>query len=207
MIDSIHELPADAFDKQDGGDDLAFYAPPRLVSHIDDTALAALTAYYERIIPADAVVLDLMSSWISHLPETLATNEVIGHGMNAVELQANARLDRCFVADLNATPSLPLANASIDAVICCAGVQYLQQPVPVFAEVRRVMRPGGLFAVSYSNRCFLTKAVRIWRALNMAGQARLIQTYMQAASFDIVETLVLADGSAGDPLVVVTGKA
>ena len=207
MIDSIHELPADAFDKQDGGDDLAFYAPPRLVSHIDDTALAALTAYYERIIPADAVVLDLMSSWISHLPETLATNEVIGHGMNAVELQANARLDRWFVADLNATPSLPLANASIDAVICCAGVQYLQQPVPVFAEVRRVMRPGGLFAVSYSNRCFLTKAVRIWRALNMAGQARLIQTYMQAASFDIVETLVLADGSAGDPLVVVTGKA
>ena len=207
MIDSIHELPADAFDKQDGGDDLAFYAPPRLVSHIDDTALAALTAYYERIIPADAVVLDLMSSWISHLPETLATNEVIGHGMNAVELQANARLDRWFVADLNATPSLPLANASIDAVICCAGVQYLQQPVPVFAEVRRVMRPGGLFAVSYSNRCFLTKAVRIWRALNMAGQASLIQTYMQAASFDIVEPLVLADGSAGDPLVVVTGKA
>lgn len=199
------ELPANAFDKQDNGDDLTFYAPPRLVSHIDDTAIAALTAYYARVIPANAVVLDLMSSWISHLPATLATAEVIGHGMNAVELKANGRLDRWFVADLNATPALPLPDASIDVALCCVGVQYLQQPVPVFTEVCRVLRVGGRFAVSYSNRCFPTKAVRIWRALDMTDQAQLIRFYLERSGFSAVETEVLADGSTGDPLVVVTG--
>lgn len=207
MNDWRDTLPPDAFDKQDVGDDLAFYAPPRLVSHIDDAAVAALTSYYRRVIPANAVVLDLMSSWISHLPAELATATVIGHGMNAVELQANTRLDRWFVADLNASPALPLADSSIDAALCCVGVQYLQQPVAVFAEVLRILRPGGVFAVSYSNRCFPTKAVRIWRSLDMAGQARLIRLYMERSSFDAVETSVLADGRTGDPLVVVTGRA
>lgn len=207
MNDWRDALPADAFEKQDVGDDLAFYAPPRLVSHIDDAAVAALTAYYERVIPQNAVVLDLMSSWISHLPAALVTAEVIGHGMNAVELQANARLDRLFVADFNAAPELPLEDRSIDVALCCVGVQYLQRPVAVFAEVRRVLRPGGIFAVSYSNRCFPTKAVRIWRSLDMMGQARLIRLYMERSTFDSVETLVLADGRAGNPLVVVTGMA
>jgi SAM-dependent methyltransferase len=200
-------LPANAFDKQDDGDDLSFYAPPRLVSHIDDAAVAALTVYYGRIIPANAVVLDLMSSWVSHLPEPLATAEVIGHGMNSVELRANPQLDRWFIADLNAAPALPLPDVSIDIALCCVGAQYLQQPVAVFAEVRRLLRPGGSFAVSYSNRCFPTKAVRIWRSLDMAGQARLIRLYMESSGFDAVDTEVLADGSAGDPLVVVTARA
>ncbi len=206
MSDWPAELPANAFDKQDDGDDLAFYAPPRLVSHIDDAAVAALTAYYARIIPANAVVLDLMSSWISHLPPSLATAEVIGHGMNATELQANPRLDRWFIADLNAAPTLPLSDAGVDVALCCVGVQYLQQPITVFAEVQRVLRPGGCFAISYSNRCFPTKAVRIWRALDMAGQARLIRLYLEQSGFEAVETTVLADGSVGDPLVVVTGS-
>lgn len=205
MSDLRAELPADAFEKQDDGDDLAFYAPPRLVAHIDDAAIAALTAYYARVIPPKAVVLDLMSSWISHLPTTLATAEVIGHGMNAVELRANGRLDRWFITDLNATPALPLPDESIDVALCCVGVQYLQHPITVFAEVRRVLRPGGLFAISYSNRCFPTKAVRIWRALDVAGQARLIRLYLERSGFATAEATVLADGSMGDPLVVVTG--
>jgi SAM-dependent methyltransferase len=199
------ELPSNAFDKQDDGDDLAFYAPPRLVSHIDDAAVAALTAYYARVIPPNAVVLDLMSSWISHLPAALATADVIGHGMNAVELQANSRLNRWFITDLNAQPALPLPDTSIDVALCCVGVQYLQRPIEVFADIRRVLRPGGLFTVSYSNRCFPTKAVQIWRALDMAGQAQLIRLYMERSGFAAVETEVLADGGTGDPLIVVTG--
>jgi hypothetical protein len=207
VSDWRERLPADAFAKQDEDDDLSFYAPPRLVAHIDDAAVAALTAYYRGMLPAGAVVLDLMSSWISHLPEPLTTADVIGHGMNAVELAANPQLDRWFVGDLNTTPSLPLVDDSIDIALCCVGVQYLQHPVDVFAEVRRVLRPSGSFAVSYSNRCFPTKAVKIWRALDMAGQASLIRLYMETAGFGSVETQVLADGSAGDPLVVVTAKA
>ncbi len=206
MIGTLPELPPAAFDKEDRGDDLAFYAPPRLVMHIDEAAVAVLSAFYARVVPSGAMVLDLMSSWVSHLPATLNTTEVIGHGMNAVELVANPRLDRWFVADLNAEPSLPLADASVDAVLCCVGVQYLQRPVAVFAEARRVLRASGCFAVSFSNRCFPTKAVRIWRSLDLAGQAELVRHYMARSGFDTAETEVLADGGGGDPLVVVTGR-
>jgi SAM-dependent methyltransferase len=199
-------LPPDAFTKQDPTPDLDFYAPPRLVHHIDDGAVAALTTYYSTLIPPGADVLDLMSSWVSHLPDDLALGAVVGHGMNATELAANPRLTRWFVQDLNADPALPLEAASIDTALCCVGVQYLQRPVEVFAEMARLLRPGGAFAVSYSNRCFPTKAVAIWRALDMAGQARLIGRYLADAGFAEVETQVLADGARSDPLVVVTGR-
>jgi len=169
----LPDLPAAAFARQDDGDDLDFYAPPRLVTHIDERAAAALTRYYAEAIPPGAIVLDLMSSWVSHLPAGLVTREVIGHGMNATELDANPRFDRWFIQDLNRDPVLPLSGASVDAVLCCVGVQYLTRPIEVFAEVRRVLRPGGRVIVSYSNRCFPTKAVRIWRSLDEAGRASL----------------------------------
>jgi hypothetical protein len=203
---SLPDLPPQAFAKQDASPDLDFYAPPRLVHHIDDAAVAALTDCYRGILSPGADVLDLMSSWVSHLPDDLPLGEVVGHGMNADELAANPRLSRWFVQDLNGDPVLPLDDAGFDIALCCVGVQYLQRPVEVFAEVARVLRPGGAFAVSYSNRCFPTKAVAIWRALDMAGQAELIRLYMARAGFDAVETCVLADGARSDPLVVVIGR-
>lgn len=203
---SLSDLPPGAFAKQDDTPDLAFYAPPRLVHHIDEGAVAALTAYYRTLIAPGADVLDLMSSWVSHLPDDLPLASVIGHGMNAEELAANDRLTRWFVQDLNRDPVLPLPDRSIDAALACVGVQYLQRPVEVFAEVARLLRPGGAFAVSYSNRCFPTKAVAIWRALDMAGQAKLIARYLERAGFATIETQVLADGTRSDPLVVVAGR-
>lgn len=200
-------LPRGAFDKQDPGSDAAFYAQPRLVTHIDEAATAALTRHYAEILPPDAVVLDLMSSWVSHLPAGLRTREVIGHGMNADELGANPRLDRWFVQDLNRDQRLPLEDASCDAALCCVGVQYLQHPAAVFAEVRRALRPGGRVAVSFSNRCFPTKAVAVWRALDTAGHAELVTAYLTAAGFTDVAAKVLADGRRSDPLVVVGGVA
>ncbi|QXQ08575.1 class I SAM-dependent methyltransferase [Sphingosinicellaceae bacterium] len=202
----LPELPPAAFAKQDSGNDLDFYAPPRLVTHIDEAATAALTDYYARIIAPGAVVLDLMSSWVSHLPTDLPTSEVIGHGMNATELAANPRLDRWFIQDLNREPVLPLPTSSVDAVLCCVGVQYLQRPLEVLADVARVLRPGGRFIASYSNRCFPMKAVRIWLSLDMAGQAGLIRTYLERTGFTAIEALVLSDGAAGDPLIVVNGS-
>ena len=200
------ELPAGAFDKVDGGDDAAFYAPARLVTHIDDGATAALTAFYRAVLPEGGTVLDLMSSWVSHLPPEMRFDAVIGHGMNAAELAANPRLGRSLVQDLNREPALPLEDASCDAALCCVGVQYLQRPVAVFADVRRVLRPGAPFVVSFSNRCFPTKAVAIWRALDDAGRAALVRLYLEHAGFERVEARLLADGRSSDPLVALLGR-
>ena len=200
-------LPPGAFDKVDPGDDLAFYAPPRLVTHIDEGAVAALTGFYRETLLKGGRVFDLMSSWVSHLPADRTYAEVVGHGMNAQELAANPRLDRWFVHDLNADPALPLADAAFDAALCCVGAQYLQQPFAVFAEVRRVLRPGAPFVVSYSNRCFPTKAVAVWRSLEFKDQASLIGLYCERSGFGSVTARVLADGRAGDPLIAVTARA
>ena len=200
------DLPPAAFAKQDTGDDRAFYAPPRLVTHIDDAAIVALTGFYATELAAGDRVLDLMSSWVSHLPAEPALGEVVGHGMNAVEMAANPRLDRWWLQDLNADPALPAEDGSFDAVLICVGVQYLQRPVEVLAAVRRVLRPGGRLIASYSNRCFPTKAVAIWQALDLSGRAGLIRMYLERAGFDAVDTHLLADGTAGDPLVAVVGR-
>ena len=201
------ELPNGAFAKQDAGDDLAFYAPPRLVTHIDDNATAALTGFYRTMLPEGGRLLDLMSSWVSHLPQDCRYGEVVGHGMNADELGANPLLAQWFVQNLNSDPRLPLEDRSFDAAMCCLGVQYLQRPHEVFADIRRVLMPGAPFVVSFSNRCFPTKAVAIWRALDISGHAALVKLYFERAGFADMAVDMLADGRHGDPLVAVTGRA
>ena len=206
MSDRLPELLPDAFRKEDGGDDTDFYASARLVTHVDEAATRALTAYYRATLPAGGVLLDLMSSWVSHLPPEVAFTEVIGHGMNAEELRTNPRLSRSFVQDLNRTPILPLEADSCDAALCCVGVQYLQRPLEVFAEIWRVLRPGVPFIISFSNRCFPTKAVAIWRSLDDRGHAALVRLYLQRAGFRDIRAEVLRDGSESDPLIAITGR-
>ena len=206
-MSSLSQLPPDAFAKEDDGDDAEFYAQARLKTHIDDAAIAALTGFYRQVLPAGGAVLDLMSSWVSHLPAEVAYGEVIGHGMNAEELAANPRLSRWFVQDLNREPRLGLADASLDAAMICVGIQYLQQPVDVLAQVARTLRPGAPLVVSYSNRCFPTKAVAVWRTIGPQGHARLIELYLEEAGFVGVEVHRLRDGRASDPLTVVMGRA
>jgi hypothetical protein len=201
-------LPQGAFTKIDADEDEIFYEPPRLVCHIDDGAIAALTQFYRTVLPAGGILLDLMSSWVSHLPPEIAYAEVIGHGMNATELAANPRLSRWFTQNLNRDARLPLADASIDAAMICVSIQYLQQPVAVLREVARVLRPGGGLVVSFSNRCFWTKAVAIWRALDNEGHAHLVETYLRQAGFVRVETHRLAEWveDVSDPMTVVVGR-
>ena len=152
------------------------------------------------------VLLDLMSSWVSHLPPEVAFTEVIGQGMNAEELRTNPRLSRSFVQDLNRSPILPLEDNTCDAAMCCVGVQYLQRPLEVFAEVLRILRPGAPFIVSFSNRCFPTKAVAIWRSLDTHGHAALVRLYFQRTGFRHISVDVLRDGSESDPLIAITGR-
>lgn len=199
-------LPPEAYAKRDPAPDPLFYAQPRLVTHIDAGAIAAVTDLYRAMLPAGGRILDLMSSWVSHLPEDRIFAEVVGHGMNADELAANPRLTRRFVQDLNADPRLPLEAGSVDAALICVSVQYLQRPVAVLSEVARVLRPDAPVVISFSNRCFPTKAVAIWCALDGVDHARLVELYLEGAGFARSEVRVLVpDGGSGDPLTSVIG--
>jgi SAM-dependent methyltransferase len=192
----------------DASPDDRFYAAPRFVAHIDDGAIRAVTGLYRALFPEDGVILDLMSSWISHLPEDVAYAEVIGHGLNAEELDANPRLGRRFVQNLNEDPVLPLADGEADACGICVSIQYLQRPVEVLREVSRVLRPGAPLAITFSNRCFPTKAVAIWQALSGDDQARLVALYLEEAGFTGVTARALVPpGRGGDPLWAVVGRA
>jgi hypothetical protein len=197
----LPELPPHAFAKDDASPDHLFYAVPRFVTHIDDQAIAAVTALYRSLFPPGGVVLDLMGSWVSHLPPEMAYREIIGHGMNEEELKANPRYDRWFVQNLNERATLPLAADSVDGVALCVSVQYLQQPVAVFREVARVLRPGGAIAITFSNRCFPTKAVAIWQALASGQHQQLVALYLARAGLGSVETRTLIEPDLDhDPL-------
>ncbi len=204
---SLPELPKEAFRKADPSPDGLFYAQPRFVAHIDEGAIAAVTGLYREVLPPGGAILDLMSSWISHLPDDIAYGEVVGHGMNAAELAANPRLDRWFVQDLNAAPALPLGDASLDGAAICVSVQYLQRPLEVLAELRRCLPPGAPVAITFSNRCFPTKAVAVWGALDGRGHCALVELYLRRAGYAATEARVLRDGRRGDPLWAVIGRA
>jgi SAM-dependent methyltransferase len=203
-MEQLPGLPQAAFDKEDPSPDAEFYDQPRFVTHIDDGAIATVTQMYRQVLPAGGTILDMMSSWVSHLPEDVTYSAVIGHGMNAEELTANPRFNRWFIQDLNVEPTLPLENTTFDGTCLCVSVQYLQRPVEVFREVARVLRPGAPLVVSFSNRCFPTKAVAIWQAMSGPDHQRLVAAYMRAAGFARI-----ADHAStpriGDPLWVVVG--
>lgn len=165
--------------KLDSSDDTQFYDYPRFVTHVDAGFIQTLTDLYRQRLQPQTRLLDLMSSWVSHLPEEITFDHVEGHGMNAEELQANPRLDHYFLQDLNQTQLLPFADHSFDAVLNAVSVQYLQYPEAVFAEIRRVLKPGGVAIVSFSNRMFYQKAIQAWRDNTEAGRILLVQRYFE----------------------------
>jgi len=159
-----------------------------------------VTQLYREHLPAGGAVLDLMSSWVSHLPMDVAYGRVTGLGMNADELAANPRLDGWVVHDLNAEPRLPFAEGAFDGATCCVSIDYLVQPVAVLRDVARVLRPGAPLVVTFSNRRFPTKVIALWEALDDAGHARLVEQYLrEAGGWDGVAALDRSP-ERGDPL-------
>lgn len=163
--------------KLDDTDDKLFYASPRFVTHVDPGFIQQLTELYRQRLLPNTRVLDLMSSWVSHLPEEMQFEHVEGHGLNAEELARNSQLNHYFVQNLNEILKLPFPDAEFDAVINCVSVQYIQYPEAIFSEIHRVLKPGGVAIISFSHRMFWQKAIQIWRDESEAGRVKLVQGY------------------------------
>jgi SAM-dependent methyltransferase len=172
-------LPVVAYTRDDESPDDHFYLPPRKVVHIDDEAIAALGRLYGEVLPPEGRVLDLMSSWRSHLPRDFRAREVIGLGMNAEEMADNPQLTSHVVHDLNHDPRLPFGDASFDGAICAVSIQYVIHPLRLFREVHRVLRPDAPFVVAFSNRCFPTKAVAVWLDTTDEQHMTLVRAYFE----------------------------
>jgi SAM-dependent methyltransferase len=205
----LHRIPEEAFRRTDESPDEEFYRTPRLVTHIDEGAIAAVTQLYRELFPSGGEILDVMSSWVSHLPPEVEYRRVIGLGMNEVELRRNERLDSYAVQNLNTNPELPFGEAEFDGVGICVSIDYLTRPVEVLREVGRVLKSGAPLVVSFSNRCFPTKAVEIWHRLDDAGHVRLVEGYLrEAGNFKNVRGLDRSPRRMfGDPLYAVVGES
>ena len=213
MGGSASPFPPGFFDRADPRPDAEFYGPSRLVTHIDDGAVAAVGDLYAELgVDGSAEeprrVLDLMSSWVSHLRTPPA--ELVVLGMNARELAANPMATERVVQDLNVEPTLPFAGASFDAVLCCVSVDYLVQPVPVLAEAARVLRPGATLVLTFSNRCFPTKAVRGWLLADEPGRCAIAAEYVRLAGGfaepEVSRRTPATRRYRGDPLYAVVAR-
>jgi len=198
------EYPSGFFARGDETDDAEFYAFPRYVTHIDDGAIAAVGALYAELGVRGAVV-DLMSSWVSHFRDAPEALTVLG--MNADELAANPQAQSWVVHDLNADPTLPFATDAFDHATCCVSVDYLTRPIDVFRDVARVVRAGGLFVCTFSNRLFPTKAIRGWLYSESAAHQELVAGYFRAAGgYEPAHARQCATPAGGDPLFAVWAR-
>ncbi len=177
--------------KLDTGNDREFYDVPRFVTHVDGGFIDRLTnLYHDRLTP-NTRIFDMMSSWVSHLPDDLQFEHIYGHGLNAAELAKNPRLDEYFVQNLNQDQKIPLADASVDAVLNTVSVQYLQYPEAIFAEVYRILKPDGIAIFSFSNRMFYHKAIEAWRDGSENDRVELVKGYFQSVTgFSEPESIV-----------------
>jgi SAM-dependent methyltransferase len=206
----LPQIPEEAFRRVDERPDEEFYRTPRIVTHIDDGgAIAAVTQLYRELFPAQGVILDLMSSWVSHLPPEVEYRRVIGLGMNEVELRRNERLDSYIVQNLNTNPGLPFGEAEFDGVGICVSIDYLTKPVELLREVGRVLKVDAPLVVTYSNRCFPSKAVAVWHQLDDPGHMRLVERYLEeAGNFRKVRSLDRSPRRVfSDPLYAVVGES
>ena len=197
------------FARIDESADRLFYSFPRKVVHIDDAAIAAVEQLFREVLPAQGVVLDLMSSWRSHWPEGFPKQRLVGLGLNAEEMADNSDLDAYVVHDVNADPRLPFEADTFDAVVLTVSVQYLINPLEVFQEVNRILKPGAPFAVIFSNRMFPTKAVAIWRGLDDRQHIELVGAYFQyAGNFEGIDAQDRTPSAVDytDPVYVVLAR-
>jgi SAM-dependent methyltransferase len=201
-------LPAELRSRMDESEDEIFYEHPRFVVHIDAAAITDVGEIYERFVPKDAEILDLMSSWRSHLPPSLKPKRVVGVGLNRAEMQDNPALHEIVVHNVNRQPRLPFDDASFDGAVMTVSVQYLTRPFEVFADVARVLKTACPFVVTFSNRMFPTKAISLWQMASEQQRPEIVKRYFaEAATFDRIEVVDHGQrtGFLSDPIWAVIG--
>jgi hypothetical protein len=201
-------LPPEFFRRIDETDDELFYSQPRLVVHIDEGAIKKVGELYARLLPHGGAILDLMSSWRSHLPEKTRPVRLVGLGMNRPEMEDNPALTEIVIHNLNQNPVLPFANGEFDGAVVTVSIQYMTRPVEIFRGVAKVLKPGAPFIVSFSNRMFPTKAVAIWHSLGEFDRVRLVWRYFQeSGNFENMEAIDMSapTGPPSDPIWAVLG--
>jgi SAM-dependent methyltransferase len=200
-------LPPTAYTRDDESPDPRFYLPPRKVVHIDDGAIDALGRVYAEVLSPGGRLLDVMSSWRSHLPAALDACEVVGLGLNAEEMADNPQLTSHVVHDVNREPRLPFDDASFDGATCAVSIQYVTHPLRLFREVRRTLRPGSPFVVAFSNRCFPTKAVAVWLDTTDEQHVTLVRAYFdKAGGWTEVTAEDRSPGGDANPLFAVWAR-
>jgi SAM-dependent methyltransferase len=202
------QLPADFFRRVDDDDDEVFYSVPRLVTHIDDGAIAKVGQIYAQLMPQGGAILDLMSSWRSHLPAHIRPSRVVGLGMNREEMENNPALTEIVIHNLNRAPRMPFADAEFDGAVVTVSVQYMTQPIETFIEVARVLKPGAPFVATFSNRMFPTKAVAIWQHLDDYDHGKLVGSYFkESGAFENIDFIDRSAPTAppSDPIWAVVG--
>jgi hypothetical protein len=178
------------FKRQDEQPDILFYQTPRLVQHLDETALRLVEEEFGRILPPAGAVLDLMGSWDSHLPEGLITKFLAVLGMNGTELAKNRRADSIIVHDVNVQPQLPFNDGAFDAVINTASIEYAVDPLALCRQASRILRPGGVLAIAFSNRWFAGKTISLWSQLHEFERLAFVVSLLTAtSSFKDIATL------------------
>jgi SAM-dependent methyltransferase len=196
------------FRRIDDSEDEQFYSMPRFLVHIDDGAIAKVGEIYAHLLPQGGALLDLMSSWRTHLTEHVRPSRVVGVGLNRAEMEDNPQITEAVVHNVNANPRLPFEDAQFDGAIMTVSVQYLIHPLETFSEVGRVLKPGAPFVVTFSNRMFPTKAVAIWQHLDERDRVGLVGRYFKDS--DAFEKIDAIDKSAptdppSDPIYAVVG--
>ncbi len=205
--DNWHTWPTELFDRDDPTPDEQFYREPRKVVHIDLYAIQAVTELYRELVPPNGAILDLMSAWHSHLPTEVKYQRVVGLGMNEEEMADNPELSEFVVHNLNSNGPLPFEADTFDAVLCAVSVQYLPRPVETFMEVARVLKPGAPFIITFSNRCFPTKAINLWLHTDDKAHAQIVALYFLASGqFDNIVYQDRSPGPQFDPLFAVWGR-
>jgi SAM-dependent methyltransferase len=203
--------------KLDGGNDRDFYDTPRFVTHVDAGFIDRLTSLYRQRLSSHTRIFDMMSSWVSHLPDEMEFAYVEGHGLNEAELAKNPRFDNYFIQNLNQDLKLPLEDASFDAVLNTVSVQYLQYPEAIFAEIYRILNPNGIAIFSFSNRMFYNKAIAAWRDADEIDRVELVKGYFNSVpGFSEPEAIVhvsqvpdlfrLIGVGGGDPFYAVIAR-